>query len=243
MRVSLIKTDRIRSIDIPDVPSGNFWVTDYDESGKEENLLNIKEKNGTWILVSNQEVYYNINNEYTSFVILKEHSFYPVKKATTNEEMIIYTSPSYDENSIDYYINPNNLISIGSGLNNNIIFNTLEVEHARLVYENNKFYIYAVNNKSVYVNNLRVYDKKALEYGDMIFLNGLKMIFMKCQSGFKLNIYYFGNGLSVNGLNQATYENYEDDFSESEEDIDMRWYKDKDYFHKTPRFFWRFSYE
>ena len=236
MRVSLIKTDRIRSIDIPDVLSGNFWVTDYDESGKEENLLNIKEKNGTWILVSNQEVYYNINNEYTSFVILKEHSFYPVKKATTNEEMIIYTSPSYDENSIDYYINPNNLISIGSGLNNNIIFNTLEVEHARLVYENNKFYIYAVNNKSVYVNNLRVYDKKALEYGDMIFLNGLKMIFMKCQSGFKLNIYYFGNGLSVNGLNQVTYENYEDDFSESEEDIDMRWYKDKDYFHKTPRF-------
>ena len=37
MRVQLIKKDRIRSIDIPDSPKGNFWVTDYDESGKEVN--------------------------------------------------------------------------------------------------------------------------------------------------------------------------------------------------------------
>ena len=55
MRVSLIKRDRIRSMNIPEVPQGNFWVTDYDESGKEVNLLNIKEDKGAWVLVSNQE--------------------------------------------------------------------------------------------------------------------------------------------------------------------------------------------
>ena len=48
MRVSLIKTDRIRSIDIPDIPRGNFWVTDYDESGREVNLLNITAENNAW---------------------------------------------------------------------------------------------------------------------------------------------------------------------------------------------------
>ena len=34
MRVSLIKSDRVRSLNIPDVASGNFWLTDYDENGK-----------------------------------------------------------------------------------------------------------------------------------------------------------------------------------------------------------------
>ena len=57
MRVSLIKRDRIRSINIPDEPSGNFWVTDYDDAGKEVNLLNITEENGLWRLISNQEFY------------------------------------------------------------------------------------------------------------------------------------------------------------------------------------------
>lgn len=80
MRVSLIKMDRIRSINIPDVPSGNFWVTDYDESGKEVNLLNIKEEKGIWKLISNQEFYCNFNNDYASSFELREYSFYSIKK-------------------------------------------------------------------------------------------------------------------------------------------------------------------
>ena len=56
MRVSLIKQERIRSINIPDVPSGNFWVTDYVESGRDVNLISIKAENGKWHLFSKQEV-------------------------------------------------------------------------------------------------------------------------------------------------------------------------------------------
>ena len=81
MRVSLIKRDRIRSINIPDVASGNFWVTDYDESGKEVNLLNITEEQGTWKLVSNQEFYCELNNTYVAAVTLKEYAFCTIKKA------------------------------------------------------------------------------------------------------------------------------------------------------------------
>ena len=75
MRVSLIKRDRIRSINIPDEPSGNFWVTDYDDAGKEVNLLNITEENGLWRLISNQEFYCVFNNDYIAAFDLKEYSF------------------------------------------------------------------------------------------------------------------------------------------------------------------------
>ena len=56
MRVSLIKTDRIRSIDIPDNISGSFWLKDYDDNGKEVNLISIKQVNGKWCLISNQDI-------------------------------------------------------------------------------------------------------------------------------------------------------------------------------------------
>ncbi|HIU40155.1 MAG TPA: type VII secretion protein EssC [Candidatus Aphodocola excrementigallinarum] len=239
MRVSLIKRDRIRSINIPDEPSGNFWVTDYDDAGKEVNLLNITEENGLWRLISNQEFYCVFNNDYIAAFDLKEYSFYTVRNASTNESMLIYVAPSYDDKMVDYYVNPNQtpVISIGSTNNNNVVFNRLDQNQAKLVFENGKYFLYATSNRyGVYVNNLRVFDKKALEYGDVIFINGLKIVYMKYQYNAKLNIYYYGNSLMVNGLTTVNYDNVEDSFNEADEDIDMKWYKDDDYFHKTPRF-------
>lgn len=239
MRVQLIKNDRIRSINIPDVPSGNFWVTDYDESGKEVNLLNIKEEQGIWKLISNQEFYCEYNNTYVATYELKNYNFCTIKKASTEEAMLIYASPSSDDNTCDYYISPNDAkeILIGSKPNCNISFNMLDSEHSKLVFENGKYVLYALSKRyGTYVNNLRVFEKKILEYGDTIFLNGLKIVFMKYQFNAKLNIYYYGNSLSVNGLTPATYDNIEESFTEESEDLDMKWYKDNDYFHKTPRF-------
>lgn len=239
MRVQLIKSDRIRSMNIPDEPSGNFWVTDYDESGKEVNLLNITEENGLWKLISNQEFYCELNSVYVASVDLKDYSFYTIKKASTNEAMLIYTSPSSDDTVCDYYISPNDTkeILIGNKQGCNISFNMLDSEHAKLVFENGKYVLYALSKRyGTYVNNLRVFEKKTLEYGDTIFLNGLKIVFMKYQFNAKLNIYYYGNSLLVSGLTMATYDSIEESFSEDAEDLDMKWYKDNDYFHKTPRF-------
>ena len=240
MRVQLIKNDRIRSFDIPDVPSGNFWVTDYDESGKEVNLLNITAENGAWKLVSNQEFYCVFKGDYTPSFDLKEYSFYSIKKAATDEVMLIYCAPSCDEKSVEYYINPNDnkIITIGMSQDNNIVFGILDNQHAKLVYEDGKYYLYAISKRyGVYVNNLRVYDKKSLEYGDIIFLNGLKIVYMKHQFNAKINIYYYGDKLAVNGLTKANFDNnYEEGYKEADEDLDMKWYKDEDYFHKTPRF-------
>lgn len=239
MRVQLIKKDRIRSLNIPDVPSGNFWVTDYDENGKEVNLLNITEENGVWKLISNQEFYCESNGVYVAVFDLKNYVFCTVKNASTNEAMLIYTSPSSDDTSCDYYISPNDVkeITIGSNKECNIVFNMLDNLHAKLVFENGKYVLYAISKRyGTYVNNLRVIEKKILEYGDMIFLNGLKIVFMKYQFNAKLNIYYHGNEFFINGLTKANSDNLEDPFSEDKEDLDMRWYNDNDYFHKTPRF-------
>ncbi len=238
MRVSLIKSDKVRSINIPDNPSGNFWVTDYDESGKEENLISIKEEDGKWKLISNEEIYIISNNEYLKSIELQLYNFYTLIKASTNESIIIFVSTSYDEKMANYYINSvtNPIISAGSMTSNNIVFNTLNDTHIKIQFENGKYVLYAVNNSPAYVNNLRVDNKKVLEYGDTIFINGLKIIYLKYENECRLDIYYFGNNLLVNGLNSAFYEQVDDQYQESSEDIDMKWYNDDSYFHKTPRF-------
>ena len=75
MRVALIKSDRIRTINIPDNPSGNFWITDYDENGKEVNIVNIKEDSGKWNLLSNNEFLCVLNNSYVDHLELNYYSF------------------------------------------------------------------------------------------------------------------------------------------------------------------------
>ena len=93
MRVQLIKNDRIRSLNIPDVPSGNFWVTDYDESGKEVNLLNITEENGVWKLISNQEFYCELNSVYVAAAELKNYTFYTIKKLLLMNQCLFISLP------------------------------------------------------------------------------------------------------------------------------------------------------
>lgn len=238
MRVALIKNDRIRSINIPDVASGNFWLTDYDENGKEVNIANIKGENGKWLLLSNQDIACVKNNMFVPSLELNNHSFSVIQKLSTRENMLVFCSDSCDDKVVGYYIKPveANVVTIGSSMSN-ICFPTLDASHAKIVYENGKFIIYPVSQRyGVYVNNLRVVERKILEFGDIIFINGLKFVFTKENSNYKLNFYYYDNTLQIGGLIQSNFTDVQDDFNESKEEIDMKWYKEDDYFHKTPRF-------
>ncbi len=238
MRVSLVKSDRIRMINIPDIPSGSFWLADYDENGREVNIVNIKAENNKWMLLSNQDIACVLNGTFVSALELKNHSFNVIQKLSTRENMLVYSSESCDENVSGYYINPleGNTITIGSSMSN-ICFPSLDANHAKIVFENGKFIIYPISQRyGVYVNNLRVSERRTLEFGDIIFINGLKFVFTKDNNNYKLNFYNHDNSLQIGGLTPANFNNNEDPFEEAKEDIDMKWYKEDSYFHKTPRF-------
>ena len=239
MRVQLIKNDRIRSINIPDIPSGNFWVTDYDDNGKEMNLVNITKKNERWFLLSNQEVVcVSTNNKFVDGFELSNYKFYSMRKLSTDELILIYCTPSFDEKVSSFYANINEGNSITFGSNNaNICYPFFDSSQARITFENGKYNIYALSNRyGVYVNNLRVKDRRSLELGDIIFINGIKLIFAKDRNNYKFDINIIDSSLVIKGLPVANLTTMQDDFKEDDEEIDMKWYKEDDYFHKTPRF-------
>lgn len=238
MRVSLIKSDRIRSIDIPDLVSGNFWVTDYDENGRETNLANITAKDGKWNLLSNQEIVCVVNGAFIKEVELKKYNFYSIKKLSTNETMLIFCAPSCDENISSYYINIPEGGSITFGSNSaNICHPSFDSNQAKISLDNGKFNLYALSNRyGVYINNLRVKERRTLELGDVIFINGFKFVFLRERNNFKIDINVFDNSLMISGLLPTNYIPSQNYFKESEEELNMKWYKEDDYFHKTPRF-------
>ena len=238
MRVSLIKTDRIRSIDIPDNISGSFWLKDYDDNGKEVNLISIKQVNGKWCLISNQEIVCAKNNSFLENMELVNYGFGTIQRLADRENMLVYTTPSKDNNFAGYYLNP--VEGTGYSIGNagcNINYFGIDNNQARLVFENNKYVLYNMSQTiGTYVNNIRVHDRVVLEFGDIVFIGGLKFIYVKENNYYKLIFYHYGSNLSVQGLTSANSASFEDEFEEAKEDLDMKWYTEDDYFHKTPRF-------
>lgn len=238
MRVLLIKKDKIRSMLLPEEVSGNYWVTDYGNRGNKVNLMSIRALNGKWNLLGNDEIYCMNGNEKVPGFVMDYYKFYPIKNIVNNEDMIIYCTPSCDQNIKRFYVNSNSekKVLLGSAETNNIIFKGLEENHATLTFENGKFVIYDNNSKmGVYVNNLRVVNKKSLDFGDDIFISGLKIKLYKDETNPKIAISSPDANIIFNGLMESEDTFYNDDFKENDE-VEMSWYNEEDYFHKTPRF-------
>ena len=53
MLVSLIKKDKIYSVTLPLAVNGTYWVCDTDKNGNERKLVSIEERDGSWVLKSN----------------------------------------------------------------------------------------------------------------------------------------------------------------------------------------------
>ncbi len=244
MRISVITNKKIKNIILPKQITGTYWITDTDSNGVKRNLISIEAVNNSWRLNSNQEVFCIENNINKPFEILLENQFYLIKNIIDNTTFIIYCSP-IEEQYQSYMINDINTanITIGKTANCTIIYRMLDDFAASIIRKNDKTYI--VDNNSlygVYVNNVRVISHKELKAGDIIFMMGLKMIYV-AEHGTNGLAYYLM--VNANASNNVTVKNLvpaqifptaETPYQEPDEEIEMPIYEEKDYFHKTPRF-------
>ena len=238
MQLTVIKSNKLNVFTLPDVISGNHWITDF-ENGRKINLLNIEATKEGWKLVSNNDAYV-INNEgiMVPYTLLKEYNFYLLKNNYKNEKYYLYCSPVYDKTYKELAIE--NKLVVGSDETCDICYKLGGIpRRAFTIEKKEKYYYLSVFDDlaSVYVNQKRVLSDKRLEYGDIIFIFGLKIILMR-----KDNYDY----LLVNNPNNlldfdARYVNSV--FAPNEEIIDNTelsdnsLYTDENYFYRTPRFY------
>ena len=238
MQITLIKQNQLNEFILPNKIAGTHWITDY-ENGKEINLINIEATTKGWKIISNNEAYLVGNQDVMiPSAILKEYSFFLIKNNYKNEKYYLYCSPVYDKTYKEISIKDK--ISVGSGKENNISYQLkgIPVKSFEIIKVDKYYYLSIVDNTSlVFVNQKRVLANKRLEYGDIIFCFGLKIILMR-----KDNIDYLlvNNPFNLLQFNSAIVNvvPIKDEFIEDNAELSNdTLYKEDNYFYRAPHFY------
>ncbi len=236
MIVRLIKKTKIYNFTLPTKVSGSYWITDNDYLGNVRNLINVEEYNGQWKIKSDFETKIMFGNKEVESAILKSYSLFFLKINTDNEYVILYCSPTIDEDIKWLHLKKEGEITIGNDSQASINYNypLVSKQHARLIYNQGRWVLQDLNSKyGTYANNIAI-GTKQLEYGDIIFIMGLKIIVMK-DSILVNNISNFLNfDTNIFEIQYPIVQNQIEVDNPDEEGIEF--FKEDDYFFRAPRF-------
>ncbi len=238
MQLTIIKRDKLSIFTLPDTISGTHWITDF-ENGRKINLINIEATENGWNIISNHDAFIVDNNDImVPYTILKEYNFYLLKNNYKNEKYYLYCSPVYDQTYKELGINGK--ITVGQEKGNDICYRLGGIpKKAYSIEKKDKYYYLTVldKNASIYVNEKRVLNTKRIEYGDIIFTFGLKVILMRHDGSDYLLVNNPGNLLDFN----ASFVNVvpvPSDFVEDNTELtDDSIYKEDNYFYRAPHFY------
>ena len=244
MRVAVIREKKIQNIILADATDGNHWITETDSNGIERNLISIEAEDGRWKLVSNRNVYYVENMIMKHYVYLKENSFYMVRNELENYNFVLYTSPTIT--NYNYY-------EIGSKVEDGILIGKsdqavvkypfIEDNCCQIKKANNKIFIVEQNAKNgIYVNNARINKYKEIKNGDVIFVFGLKMMYVVIKDNHGMPVHYLcvndidNKNVKVDLMSSSISFTSNSNFEEKEENLEFPLYDENEYFYKIPRF-------
>ena len=183
MRLLICDSFRISTFVLPTKVEDYFTINYYYSSGSFSTIetLNLEAKNGVWNLLTNESLIIKLGDDFLKEVVLKEYSIYKINFSDIKENIYIYVLGD----SVNYY-NYSTLesqkIVIGNSANATICCaDKVSLEEQLVIYRDGNSNFNVVNNDNpnlyVYLNGYTFKEKK-LEIGDVIFLNGLKIIWM-----------------------------------------------------------------
>ncbi len=236
MIVRLIKKKKIFDFVLPTEVSGNYWITDYDYLGNTRNLINVEESNGEWKIKSDFETKIMSGDREIESAILKDYSLYFLKINTENEYVILFCSPSNDQNNLNLHLRGDGEFIIGNDSHAHISYTypLVSKQHARLIYNKGIWFIQDLNSKyGTYVNNVAITTSQ-LSYGDIIFIMGLRIVVMKDS----IIINNIGNLVRFDNtffrVDQPIIQTQVEQDNPDEEGIEF--FNEDSYFYKSPRF-------
>ena len=240
MRIYIQENNTLLKFNLPSKVDGSLLFSFKSSINGIENSINIDSLDGKWVLKSNGNI--NIigsNNNVISEVVLENYMCIPVSITGISNFVCIFCLPSIEEHQFNFGLNGLSQLTIGKGDNNNIIYqqNMMLDQQAVIRFENNSWFIYPTTtdmNSYIYVNNLRVMSATPIFVGDIIFMNGLRIIWMSKS----FIIPMADNLFRVNGVQSLVNDNYSNNKKYtpvSEVDSNLMLYNENDYFSHTPR--------
>ena len=236
MKVYVTNNKKIEKYNFPSKVEDFFSVNYYVESKKTNFVITFEGRDDKWYLKTNGNVNIVSSNQIVEEAEIKEYGVYNIKLLGVNELTLLYVMPTQEDvlYSLDY--ETTSKITIGNSQNCNIYYrsNILSELHATIEKKENVWILTknSNNNIEVYVND-RTVTTHALKYGDIIFISGLKIIWLP--NFFKINnpnkmIYV--SGIKAYTTSTGSDNEHTDPVSDEESVVEL--YKEDDYFYHIP---------
>ena len=203
MRLLICDDKKIEYYNIPNEVKEYFSVNYYYTENSNCEILPLYEKNNMWAIDMNINMQIIYENKKMQTVFIKEYSSYMLYFADLNKYVNIFVFPDTEKyleigsNSVN---NNSIIISNNNSGNVNILYKALMIYNIQVVIQkvNGIYVIKNLNpsNNFIYVNGRCLVSSK-LNLGDVIFISGLKIIWM--DNYFMIN--NLGDKISLFGLN------------------------------------------
>ena len=242
MRLYVQEENDLIKFNLPAKVEGSLLFTYKTSDSDIENSINIDSNEGAWFLKSNGNINIIMNDSILSETKLEDYMCIPITKIGRNDYTCIFCLPSIEETHISYRVQENQEITIGSDRNNNIVYsqNMMYHKHATIRFQNKAWYIspeiigQGKDKLYIYINNKRVLKPTKLKVGDTIFMNGLRIIWMRNFIKIPMNDELFKvNGLSIINENEEVDNTKYTPVSEADANTEL--YKEDEYFSHMPR--------
>lgn len=237
VKVLLVDKKRIHKYFLPDNLDDSFVISYRPLGSKGECLITFEKSNEHIYLKSNGTVNIFDSNMIVNEALISDYGFYILKILGTNDYVYLYTFPNVEKEVYRLDFNSLNSIKIGNGQKCNIFYqnNLTGPLHAEIKFVDNRWQIVSTDPTKflVYVNHNRK-SQSNLKVGDMIFINGLKIVWM----GNFLTVNNPKNKVGVVGLSAhidkdaITNEQYTP-VSDEEKIVEL--YREEEYFYHIPR--------
>ena len=236
MKIFILDKFKITKFNLPDKVEDSFLIPYKGHNNKNDNFVTVEANEDKWQLKSNGTVNILDGTNIIDNVVLENYNYYTLKVLGQEEYATLYALPSKEElYKLD--ITKQTSITIGSSPNCKLSYrNNLTGDiHAEIKLINNEWYIAGSSDDSfrTYINGERIITAK-LNVGDVVFINGLKIIWMK--EFIKIN--NPKECVSVTGIDAFQ----ELDVSENtnytpvtDEESNVELYDEDDYFYHMPR--------
>ena len=188
---------KVDSFQLPKEVKDYFTINYYYNKDSVCETITLEAVDGNWKMDANVNMIIADGTKKPSNIMLKEYNYYSLYFADLNKYVMLHIVPDFEE-SIDIDVHTIPQITIGN-TNTNVLYKTELIGATQAVIQriNNYFVIKNTNpqNNCVYVNK-KLIQGVILNFGDVIFINGLRIIWMG--KYFKIN--NPNNKVSVSGL-------------------------------------------
>ena len=179
MKLLFCDDKKIDAFILPKEVKDYYSINYYYSKDSISETITLEAVDGKWKMESNVNMNIQIEKSPIESIFLKEHDCYNLFFADLNKNVTFYILPDF-EKSTDITFANTNKITIGSA-ECSVTYNTNTISQKQAVIEemNGKFSIRNLdtNNNCVYVNR-KLIQTSALNFGDVIFINGLRIIWM-----------------------------------------------------------------